>query len=157
MPVYYCTLPVNKRLSTAVYTAIWLITNQRRSRLKDMCILGRTRSGGVYYCVRTLPNTLSSVLYLPPYHTLAARYSFSYTRCSSAQALILLSGLHPIPRWRPHPQASVLLWLPSPGVSLIPEVRCAVVGNVDSGKSTILGVLTRGASISQTRHVFIWN
>jgi len=25
------------------------------------------------------------------------------------------------------------------------EVRCAVVGNVDSGKSTTLGVLTRGA------------
>jgi GTPase len=29
-------------------------------------------------------------------------------------------------------------------VSLTPEVRCAVVGNVDSGKSTTLGVLTRG-------------
>jgi GTPase len=38
----------------------------------------------------------------------------------------------------------VLLRLPPPDVSLIPEVRCAVVGNVDSGKSTILGVLTRG-------------
>ncbi|KAH9961331.1 GTP-binding protein 1 [Russula dissimulans] len=44
----------------------------------------------------------------------------------------------------PHPRASVLLRLPPPDVSLIPEVRCAVVGNVDSGKSTILGVLTRG-------------
>ena len=61
MPVYYCTLPVTKRPSTAVYTAIRLITNQRRSCLKDVCILGRTRSGGVYYCVRTLPNTFSSV------------------------------------------------------------------------------------------------
>lgn len=29
-------------------------------------------------------------------------------------------------------------------MSLTPEVRCAVVGNVDSGKSTTLGVLTRG-------------
>ena len=38
----------------------------------------------------------------------------------------------------------MLLRLPPPDVSLIPEVRCAVVGNVDSGKSTILGVLTRG-------------
>jgi polynucleotide 5'-kinase involved in rRNA processing len=44
----------------------------------------------------------------------------------------------------PHPRASMLLRLPPPDVSLIPEVRCAVVGNVDSGKSTILGVLTRG-------------
>ncbi|KAI0268718.1 GTP-binding protein 1 [Gloeopeniophorella convolvens] len=43
-----------------------------------------------------------------------------------------------------HPRASVLLRLPPPDVSLTPEVRCAVVGNVDSGKSTILGVLTRG-------------
>ena len=42
-------------------------------------------------------------LYLPPYHALAARYSFSYTRCSSAQALILLSGLHPIPCRRTAP------------------------------------------------------
>ena len=31
-------------------------------------------------------------------------------------------------------------------MSLTPEVRCAVVGNVDSGKSTTLGVLTRGMS-----------
>ncbi|KAH9998517.1 P-loop containing nucleoside triphosphate hydrolase protein [Russula compacta] len=44
----------------------------------------------------------------------------------------------------PHPRAAVLLRLPLPDVSHIPEVRCAVVGNVDSGKSTILGVLTRG-------------
>jgi len=44
----------------------------------------------------------------------------------------------------PYPRATVLLRLPPPDVSLIPEVRCAVVGNVDSGKSTILGVLTRG-------------
>ncbi|KAI0305613.1 P-loop containing nucleoside triphosphate hydrolase protein [Multifurca ochricompacta] len=44
----------------------------------------------------------------------------------------------------PHPRASVLLRLPPHDASHIPEVRCAVVGNVDSGKSTILGVLTRG-------------
>ncbi|TFK25737.1 GTP-binding protein 1 [Coprinopsis marcescibilis] len=43
-----------------------------------------------------------------------------------------------------HPRAAVLLRLPPPNVSLTPEVRCAVVGNVDSGKSTTLGVLTRG-------------
>jgi hypothetical protein len=40
---------------------------------------------------------------------------------------------------------SLLLRLPPPTVSHTPEVRCAVVGNVDSGKSTTLGVLTRGA------------
>jgi GTPase len=45
-----------------------------------------------------------------------------------------------------HPRASVLLRLPPASVSLTPEVRCAVVGNVDSGKSTTLGVLTRGMS-----------
>ncbi|KAG6828111.1 hypothetical protein H0H92_009161 [Tricholoma furcatifolium] len=44
-----------------------------------------------------------------------------------------------------NPRASLLLRLPPPNVSLTPEVRCAVVGNVDSGKSTTLGVLTRGA------------
>ncbi|KAL1673923.1 P-loop containing nucleoside triphosphate hydrolase protein [Schizophyllum commune] len=43
-----------------------------------------------------------------------------------------------------HPRATLLLRLPPPSVSLTPEVRCAVVGNVDSGKSTTLGVLTRG-------------
>ncbi|KAF6761285.1 GTP-binding protein 1 [Ephemerocybe angulata] len=43
-----------------------------------------------------------------------------------------------------HPRTTVLLRLPPPNVSLTPEVRCAVVGNVDSGKSTTLGVLTRG-------------
>ncbi|KAJ3476836.1 hypothetical protein NLI96_g10887 [Meripilus lineatus] len=42
-------------------------------------------------------------------------------------------------------RATLLLRLPPPSVSLTPEVRCAVVGNVDSGKSTTLGVLTRGA------------
>ncbi|EGN99837.1 hypothetical protein SERLA73DRAFT_180069 [Serpula lacrymans var. lacrymans S7.3] len=45
----------------------------------------------------------------------------------------------------PHPRSTTLLRLPPPSVSLTPEVRCAVVGNVDSGKSTTLGVLTRGA------------
>ncbi|KII92911.1 hypothetical protein PLICRDRAFT_104001 [Plicaturopsis crispa FD-325 SS-3] len=44
-----------------------------------------------------------------------------------------------------HPRTTLLLRLPPPNVSLTPEVRCAVVGNVDSGKSTTLGVLTRGA------------
>ncbi|KAJ7579139.1 GTP-binding protein 1 [Mycena floridula] len=44
-----------------------------------------------------------------------------------------------------HPRTSLLLRLPPLSVSLTPEVRCAVVGNVDSGKSTTLGVLTRGA------------
>ncbi|KIM66374.1 hypothetical protein SCLCIDRAFT_318796 [Scleroderma citrinum Foug A] len=44
-----------------------------------------------------------------------------------------------------HPRAILLLRLPPPSVSSTPEVRCAVVGNVDSGKSTTLGVLTRGA------------
>ncbi|EIN11416.1 P-loop containing nucleoside triphosphate hydrolase protein [Punctularia strigosozonata HHB-11173 SS5] len=43
------------------------------------------------------------------------------------------------------PRITLLLRLPPPNVSLTPEVRCAVVGNVDSGKSTTLGVLTRGA------------
>jgi hypothetical protein len=43
-----------------------------------------------------------------------------------------------------HPRTTLLLRLPPLNVSLTPEVRCAVVGNVDSGKSTTLGVLTRG-------------
>ncbi|EPS97707.1 hypothetical protein FOMPIDRAFT_1052102 [Fomitopsis schrenkii] len=44
-----------------------------------------------------------------------------------------------------HPRATLLLRLPPENVSVTPEVRCAVVGNVDSGKSTTLGVLTRGS------------
>ncbi|KZP34701.1 P-loop containing nucleoside triphosphate hydrolase protein [Athelia psychrophila] len=44
-----------------------------------------------------------------------------------------------------HPRSALLLRLPPLNVSLTPEVRCAVVGNVDSGKSTTLGVLTGGA------------
>lgn len=45
-----------------------------------------------------------------------------------------------------HPtRATCLVRLPPPSVESTPEVRCAVVGNVDSGKSTTLGVLTRGA------------
>jgi polynucleotide 5'-kinase involved in rRNA processing len=44
-------------------------------------------------------------------------------------------------------RAAFLLRLPPPSVALTPEVRCAVVGNVDSGKSTTLGVLTRGLLI----------
>lgn len=46
------------------------------------------------------------------------------------------------------PRAILLLRLPPLSVSLTPEVRCAVVGNVDSGKSTTLGVLTRGMPCS---------
>ncbi|TBU49478.1 P-loop containing nucleoside triphosphate hydrolase protein [Dichomitus squalens] len=42
------------------------------------------------------------------------------------------------------PRAALLLRLPPRDVASTPEVRCAVVGNVDSGKSTTLGVLTRG-------------
>lgn len=44
-----------------------------------------------------------------------------------------------------HPRVILLLRLPPPSVALTTEVRCAVVGNVDSGKSTTLGVLTRGS------------
>ncbi|OAX41058.1 GTP-binding protein 1 [Rhizopogon vinicolor AM-OR11-026] len=44
----------------------------------------------------------------------------------------------------PYSRATLLLRLPPPSIALVPEVRCAVVGNVDSGKSTTLGVLTRG-------------
>lgn len=45
-----------------------------------------------------------------------------------------------------HPtRATCLIRIPPPTVESTPEVRCAVVGNVDSGKSTTLGVLTRGA------------
>jgi len=40
-------------------------------------------------------------------------------------------------------RSALLLRLPSHSASSTPEVRCAVVGNVDSGKSTTLGVLTR--------------
>ncbi|EIW83148.1 GTP-binding protein 1 [Coniophora puteana RWD-64-598 SS2] len=44
-----------------------------------------------------------------------------------------------------HPRSTILLRIPPLDVAHTPEVRCAVVGNVDSGKSTTLGVLTRGA------------
>ena len=47
-----------------------------------------------------------------------------------------------------HPRIHLLLRLPPLSVSDVPEVRCAVVGNVDSGKSTTLGVLTRGAFLA---------
>ncbi|GJJ06502.1 hypothetical protein Clacol_000694 [Clathrus columnatus] len=43
-----------------------------------------------------------------------------------------------------NPRATYLLRFPPTSVQLTSEVRCAVVGNVDSGKSTTLGVLTRG-------------
>ncbi|KAF8135691.1 P-loop containing nucleoside triphosphate hydrolase protein [Boletus edulis] len=54
-----------------------------------------------------------------------------------ASVLLRVGGLRP--------RVSLLLRLPPPSVALTTEVRCAVVGNVDSGKSTTLGVLTRGA------------
>ncbi|KAG8932843.1 hypothetical protein FRC02_000454 [Tulasnella sp. 418] len=43
------------------------------------------------------------------------------------------------------PRSIHLLRLPPASVESLIEVRCAVVGNVDSGKSTTLGVLTRGS------------
>lgn len=43
------------------------------------------------------------------------------------------------------PRTHHLIRLPPASVAQVPEVRCAVVGNVDSGKSTTLGVLSRGA------------
>jgi len=43
------------------------------------------------------------------------------------------------------PRTHHLIRLPPASVAQAPEVRCAVVGNVDSGKSTTLGVLSRGA------------
>lgn len=51
-----------------------------------------------------------------------------------------------------HPRIHLLLRLPPLSVSDVPEVRCAVVGNVDSGKSTTLGVLTRGMSLCSWPH-----
>nr|GAT56376.1 predicted protein [Mycena chlorophos] len=44
----------------------------------------------------------------------------------------------------PTPRVSLLLRLPPLSVAQTPEVRCCVVGNVDAGKSSFLGVLTRG-------------
>ena len=44
-----------------------------------------------------------------------------------------------------HPWMTLLSRLPPPNVSLTPETHCVVVDNVDSGKSTTLGVLTRGS------------
>ncbi|KIL66188.1 hypothetical protein M378DRAFT_186026 [Amanita muscaria Koide BX008] len=55
-----------------------------------------------------------------------------------------------------HPRISFLLRLPSHSVSSTPEVRCAVVGNVDSGKSTTLGVLTRGALDDGRGRARVW-
>jgi len=52
-----------------------------------------------------------------------------------------------------HPRTHLLLRLPPLSVSDVPEVRCAVVGNVDSGKSTTLGVLTRGMSFRSWLHL----
>jgi hypothetical protein len=44
----------------------------------------------------------------------------------------------------PSPSLTTLLRLPPPSLEHLPELRIAVVGNVDAGKSTTLGVLTRG-------------
>jgi GTPase len=62
------------------------------------------------------------------------------TRLILCQAAVLFEAVGE------HPRASVLLRLPPADVSSTTEVRCAIVGNVDSGKSTTLGVLTRGKS-----------
>lgn len=53
-------------------------------------------------------------------------------------------------------RTTLLLRLPPQSVEATPEVRVAVVGNVDSGKSTTLGVLTRGAQVNirRGRHKF---
>lgn len=42
------------------------------------------------------------------------------------------------------PSFSALLRLAPPSLAHLPELRIAVLGNVDAGKSTTLGVLTRG-------------
>ncbi|KZT43641.1 P-loop containing nucleoside triphosphate hydrolase protein [Sistotremastrum suecicum HHB10207 ss-3] len=55
-----------------------------------------------------------------------------------AKASILFQSL------QPSPGMIILLRLPPESISSVAEVRCAVIGNVDSGKSTTLGVLTRG-------------
>ncbi|KAF8625439.1 hypothetical protein AX15_005396 [Amanita polypyramis BW_CC] len=55
-----------------------------------------------------------------------------------------------------HPRVTLLLRLPPHSVSSTPEVRCAVVGNVDSGKSTTLGVLTRGALDDGRGRARVW-
>lgn len=54
------------------------------------------------------------------------------------QATALFQGDSP-------PRSFQLLRLPATSVEATIEVRVAVVGNVDSGKSTTLGVITRGA------------
>ncbi|TFY53643.1 hypothetical protein EVG20_g10023 [Dentipellis fragilis] len=48
-----------------------------------------------------------------------------------------------------HPRASLLLRIPPLNVESTPEVRCAVVGNVDSGKSTMLGGLDDGRGLAR--------
>ena len=54
--------PVRHALPTpSEMTRTHPVIGRTRSRLKHVCILGRTRSGGVYYRVRSLPNILSSV------------------------------------------------------------------------------------------------
>ncbi|KAK2463278.1 hypothetical protein APHAL10511_004933 [Amanita phalloides] len=53
-------------------------------------------------------------------------------------------------------RSTLLLRLLPHSVSNTPEVRCAVVGNVDSGKSTTLGVLTRGVLDDGRGKARIW-
>jgi GTPase len=75
--------------------------------------------------------------------------------------MILCQGSILFEEKTPDPRLAILLRLPPPNISQTPEVRVAVVGNVDAGKSSFLGkvsmpcekavtdfwpgVLTRGA------------
>jgi len=52
---------------------------------------------------------------------------------------------HQVTQLFEHPtRTACLIRIPPPTLESTPEVRVGVVGNVDSGKSTTLGVLTRG-------------
>ena len=75
---------------------------------------------------------------------IGGRVSFMVVTCVLKRAAFPLQASVLFEVTTGHPRTSILLRLPPPNVSLTPEVRCAVVGNVDSGKSTTLGVLTRG-------------
>jgi hypothetical protein len=75
---------------------------------------------------------------------IGGRVSFMVVACVPKRAVFALQASVLFEVTTGHPRTSILLRLPPPNVSLTPEVRCAVVGNVDSGKSTTLGVLTRG-------------
>lgn len=79
-----------------------------------------------------------------------ARYGFNHESVLQIMNYFLVKTSVLFESRLAHPRTSLLLRLPPPNVSLTPEVRCAVVGNVDSGKSTTLGVLTRGMCSSIT-------